>query len=239
MKWSSNPENKNFNVESLPTPLAHLSLCISWWKSRTVGRVFFGASRLSKGKSLKKKTSIHSPIILYSWSSMCFYYLKHSPSTKRAPSCLTVKPSSEQLFPQKQKNTLIYEMLIIQNGTPGPRWKGFRRLPCPTGGLWVVFSSSSAFPHPNSAWYHYTSQGYQLSENADCNASLVSVKIYNYAHLTSFQGQMEVISLVWNNNLAMHQCNWKKKRRYHSAYLSPCRKCTVWTANEIKISRRR
>lgn len=37
---------------------------------------------------------------------------------------------------------------------------------------------------------------HQLSENADCNASLVSVKIYNYAHLTSFQGQMEVISLV-------------------------------------------
>lgn len=30
----------------------------------------------------KKKASIQSPIILYSWSPMCFYYLKHSPSTE-------------------------------------------------------------------------------------------------------------------------------------------------------------
>lgn len=35
----------------------------------------------AKGRG-EKKASIQSPIILYSWSPMCFYYLKHSPSTE-------------------------------------------------------------------------------------------------------------------------------------------------------------
>lgn len=108
----------------------------------------------------------------------------------------------------------------------------FHRRPRPTGGLYFFHSP---FPNLNSAWYHYTSLGYQQSENADCNASLVGVKIYNYAHLTSFQGQMEVISLVWNNNPAMHQCNWKKFFFATFAYLSLCRKCAVLTAERVPV----
>lgn len=98
-----------------------------------------------------------------------------------------------------------------------------------------VFFLSSSFPHSNSAWYHYTGVGYQLSQGTDCNASLVCMKIYNYAHLTSFQGQMEVISLVWNNNLAMHQYNWKEKKLAPFAYLSPCRKCAAcWQLKKVE-----
>lgn len=84
-----------------------------------------------------KKASIHSPIILYSWSPMCFYYLNYSPSTESFS--LIVKPSYEELFPQRQKKSYLWntdylkrDRRVFMEGNTR-----FHRLPCPTSGLWT------------------------------------------------------------------------------------------------------
>lgn len=118
----------------------HLSLCISWGKSWTVGRVLFGVGMGSKGKGRQKKASIQSPIILYSWSPMCFYYLNYSPSTESSilSHCEAIIWGAISTEAKKSYlwNTdyLKWDRRASMEGNTR-----FHRLPCPTGGLWTFF----------------------------------------------------------------------------------------------------
>lgn len=133
-------------LPSLPL-FFHLSLCISWGKSRTAGRVFFGAGMGSEGKrQRRKKASIQSPIILYSWSPMCLYYLKHSPS--RESSILShCEAIIWGAISTEAKIVLFVKYWLSKMGPQGFDGREYQ-IPHPTSYWWIMFVFSRApFPH--------------------------------------------------------------------------------------------
>lgn len=106
----------SFYLMLLPSLSLSISICLSAFPEGKVGqwaKCFFGTGMGSKGKRQRGRgTSIHSPIILYSWSTMCFYYLKHSPSKESLilSHCEAIICGA---ISTEAKNSPICELLII------------------------------------------------------------------------------------------------------------------------------
>lgn len=144
-----------------PSPSLFLSLSICLFAFPVGGKLdvrqselffFFRSLHGREKQKIERKEGegtkpFHSPpIILYSWSTMCFYYLKHSPSA-RAPSRLIVQPSSEELFPQKQKIALFVKFWLSKMGPQGLDWRDYR-IPQAPASCWWIRASSLCFPPP-------------------------------------------------------------------------------------------